>query len=177
MPFPCSITGTIEVTTEQSAPITVDEVIQQIEWLLDDGKARSIFRNGPILRFRGSYYPLWFNMNTLAGVESGRIRVETRGPSIFVDYDLSNVRLLGILVALSLSPLGFTLLSSSAWSGEFIRNVIDAYNTQGVMTLMLISWLWILPGRYLMTKFRFRGWLVRGLSTAFSSACVQAVRR
>ena len=76
MTFPRSITGTIEMAN--SSPITIDEVAQQIEWILDDGKARSISRNGRTIRFRGSFYPLWFNMNVLAGVESGRVKPSFR---------------------------------------------------------------------------------------------------
>jgi hypothetical protein len=172
MPFPRSLTGTIEMTMADSSPIAVDEVAQQIECVLDDGWARSISRIGPTVRFRGS---LWLNTNVLTRVEAGRMHVEKRGASTYVKYELSCARSLTIAIVLSLGPLGWSLFSAWTWSGHFIENVISMYSDWGTIMVILVFGLLPLCGRYLTARFDFRKWLVRRLSDAFPSARVQAV--
>jgi hypothetical protein len=177
MPFPFSITGLIEVMTSDPSGVAVEEVAEHVEWLLDDARAKSVSRIGPRVVFRGGSTAPWFNMGVLAAIDAGRICVKKQGASILVEYELSEVRFLKILVALSLLPFGWTLLSASTWSGNFYRNVISTYSDRIVIMLIVALWLWLFLISYLLTRFIFREWLVRRLGEAFPSARAQAVRR
>src|SRR5712692_1260995 len=121
MPFPVSIAGSIELRISDPSSITVESVITRIKSLLEAAKAKSISCVGSTVSFRGGTYFGAFNMNVLAEVGSGQIRVEKQGASILVQYHLSTVNLLvRTTVVLPLLPLGATLFFASSWSGHFI---------------------------------------------------------
>jgi hypothetical protein len=178
MPFPFSITGVIEIAVTNSSPITVEEVAERIVWLLEARKAHSVHRMGSRIQFKGAFDLLGLKPNILGLIGRSELRIEKRGTSIFIEYDLNTVPLLVIVTTtFLLLPFVGILLFASTRPGHFLQNIINIYGSESFIELMVIGLLWVFGGNYVITRFLFRERLVMGLSAAFSSARVQAVRR
>ena len=94
------------------------------------------------------------NTNLLVAVDSGAINAERDGDAIKVSYRLRTVRLCIMTTVMALAAVAATL---------FAR--VDLKMAIGVGVL---AWLWLFGANYVITLFRFRGFVTRSVREGFA---------
>jgi hypothetical protein len=159
VPFPVSITGSLEL---ELAGGDADAAVERLIALLRRAKARSILRTNYRTTFTGGIFRPVLGINILTSIGWGEIDVEKRGASsVFVTWRLSTVQLLVfITVALVAIPIAVILLSSSSWSAHFIQNLRNVLDPGA----LIVGWIWLFIGNYILARWRFRAWLRSALT-------------
>ena len=152
--FPLTIDGTTRIAIPEGLSAPQDAALSGLAAGLERVRASTIARDGSCLLFYVRFFRLVMNTNLLVAVDSGAINAERDGDAIKVSYRLRTVRLCIMTTVMALAAVAATL---------FAR--VDLKMAIGVGVL---AWLWLFGANYVITLFRFRGFVTRSVREGFA---------
>lgn len=133
MPFPFSNSGTIEVISHEAA--SLQPIVSAIENAIRDSKPTSLSVKDGVLSFRAGVFRFVNNWNDLVSIGSGEIRLSQRGERVLIHYRISFVQM-------------FIIVS-------VMVGLIFGFVAQAPLGFIVVGWLWLFGGNYLITLYRF----------------------
>jgi hypothetical protein len=133
MPFPFSNSGTIEVISHEAA--SIQPIVLAIENAIRDSKPTSLRLNDGVLTYRAGVFRFVNNWNHLVSIGSGEIRFSQQGELVLIHYRISFVQMFIIVSVMVGLVFGFV--------------------AQAPLGSIVLGWLWLFGGNYLITLYRF----------------------
>ena len=154
MPFPVSISGSIQLQRRGKGAETLERIGARIEASLKREAASSIARHGTRISFKVAVlFGRVSRWSVLGPMDSGTVEIEDIGPRISVKYCVSTMR--NFVVATTIYGV---IVPSITFFPD--RNGDSAVQ---VMLCLLVVWALTVGGAYFVTANRFPRWLKRNL--------------